>query len=441
MKLRGLLVSAVLLLALALFWKFYNPKPEAPKSSDITPKILALNTADITQVDVKKKDGSENTIEKKDSGKWQITAPRPLPTDQDAVSGMVSSLASLDADRLIEEKASDFGSFGLADPAATVTISTKAGKDWKLLLGDDTPGGNAVYARIDGDPRVFTVSSSNKTSILKSPDEMRDKRLLQVDADKITRVELNVQTKDKAGSIEFGRNRDEWSILKPKPLRADNLQVGELVRKIQDAKMDTSVSSEDAKKAAAAFAAGTPVATVKVTDDSKTQELQVRKNKDDYYAKSNAVDGVYKVASDLGTALDKGLEDFRNKKLFDFNFNEPNKIEMHDGAKSYLFTKSGEDWMSAGKKMDPTSVQSFIDKLRELSATKFADSGFTTPAIDITVTSNDGKHVEKVLISTAGGKYIAKRENEPSLYELDSKTVTDLATGASDVKPTQAAKK
>ena len=97
------------------------------------------------------------------------------------------------------------------------------------------------------------------------------------------------------------------------------------------------MSDEDAKKAADAFASGTPVATVKVTDPSGTQELQVRKNKDDYYAKSSVVAGVYKVSNDLGTGLDKSLDDFRNKKLFDFGFNDPNKIEMHmNGSKSYL---------------------------------------------------------------------------------------------------------
>ncbi len=205
--------------------------------------------------------------------------------------------------------------------------------------------------------------------------------------------------------------------------------------------MDTGVSDEDAKKAVSAFASGTPVATVKVTGPSGTQELQVRKNKDDYYAKSSVVEGVYKVPNDLGTGLDKSLDDFRNKKLFDFGFNDPNKIEMQDGAKSYSFTKSGEDWLSNGKKMDVTSVQSFLDKLRDLSATSFVDSGFTTPVITITVTSNDGKRVERVLISKNAAKYIAQRENEPSLYELDSKTVDDLERSAGDVKPAVAAKK
>ena len=45
--------------------------------------------------------------------------------------------------------------------------------------------------------------------------------------------------------------------------------------------------------------------------------------------------------------------------------------------------KSGEKWQSGGKEMDSTSVQAFLDKLRDLSASKFVDTGFTSPAIDL----------------------------------------------------------
>src|SRR5207237_6963182 len=118
---------------------------------------------------------------------------------------------------------------------------------------------------------------------------------------------------------------------------------------------------------------------------------------------------------EVGQAFDKKLDDFRNKKLFDFGFDEPNKVELHDGAKSYFLTKGGEDWWSDGKKMDASTVQSLIDKVRGLSARKFVDSGFTTRLLEASVTSNDGKRVEKVLVSKNGERYIAKRENELTL--------------------------
>jgi hypothetical protein len=61
--------------------------------------------------------------------------------------------------------------------------------------------------------------------------------------------------------------------------------------------------------------------------------------------------------------------------------------------------------------------------------------------MELTVTSNDGKRVEKASISKSGDTYIAKRENDSSLYQLDSSAVTDLQKLAADVKPAPAAGK
>ena len=108
------------------------------------------------------------------------------------------------------------------------------------------------------------------------------------------------------------------------------------------------------------------------------------------------VEGVHKVSKDLGTGVDKGLDDFRNKKVFDFGFSDPTKIDFKDGTRTATYEKSGDKWMSNGKTMDSTTVQALIDKLRDLAATKFVDSGFTTPLVEITVVSNDGKRTEKV---------------------------------------------
>jgi len=441
MKSRGLMIATVVLAALAgtLYWSnHHKPAGDAAKISvDVPPKILALQEGDIAAIGIKKKGGEEVALAKDGAGKWEIAGPQRAAADQDAVSSMLSTLSSLSSDRLIEEKASNLGQYGLTEPTLQVSVAGKDAKTQKLLVGDDTPSGGGAYAKLEGDPRVFSIASYTKSSLDKSAKDLRGKRLLTVNSEKISRVELISKKQD----IEFGRNKDGWQILKPKPLRADAFRVEELVRNLKDAKMDVSASDADERKAASAFATGSPMATAKVTDESETQELQVRKSKDGYYAKSSAVEGVYKVSDELAQALNKSLDDFRNKKLFDLGFSDPNKIEMHDGPKAYFLTRSGDDWWSDGKKMDASGLLPFVENIRDLSASRFVESGFTTPMLDLTVTSNDGKRVEKILISKDSDSYIARRENETSLYELDLKTVTGLQTSAAELKPAAAPSK
>ncbi len=427
-------MRVVLLAALAggLYYSNKEKAAEAAKPpADQPPKILSLTESDIGKIVLKKK-GADETDLQKTAGKWQITAPMPFAADQDEANRLAGAAAVVNSDRVVEDKASSVSAYGLDSPALEVDITGKGGKISKLKIGDDTPTNSGAYAMLEGDPRVFTVASYVKTGLDKTVNDLRDKRLLTFDQDKLSRVELIAKKQD----IEFGRDKDHWQIVKPKPLRADGNSVDEMLRKLKDAKMDLALSADAAKQAATAFASGTPVATVKLTDPSGTQQIEIRKNKDDYYAKSSAVPGIFKATTDLGTGVDKALDDFRNKKLFDFGFSDPSKIDMHASGKTFAFQKGGDDWFSNGKKLDSLSVQSFLDKLRDLSASKFVDSGtLGAPTMDITVVSNNGKLTEKLLAAKQGSDYIAQRENEPALYGLDAKTIDDLTQAASDVKP------
>jgi hypothetical protein len=91
--------------------------------------------------------------------------------------------------------------------------------------------------------------------------------------------------------------------------------------------------------------------------------------------------------------------------------------------------------MSEGKKMDPLTVENFVGTIRALTATKFVTSGFSSPAINMTVTSNDGKRVEKVQIAKSGNDYIGKREDGSLLYQMDAKNVDDMRKALDGLKP------
>lgn len=426
MKPRGLLIAVVLLALLggAVWWSNRKQAAAAKNPTDTSPKIAAIPDDQIAAIEIKHA-GGETVSAKRENGKWQLTAPQALPADPDAMASLVSSLASVTADKTIEDKATDFSPYGLSTPQLDVTVTRKDGKTDEILLGDDTPTNSGTYARKAGDAHVYTVGSYVKSNFNKTANDLRDKRLMTFDQDKLTRLELA----GKGPAVEFGKNAaNEWAILKPRPLRADGAAVDGLIGKLKDAKMDlTNPDPEAAKK----FAGASKIATATVTDASGTQTLEVRQDKDkNYFAKSSAVEGIYKIASDVGDGLNKSLDDFRNKKLFDFGFSDPSKVDV----KGASYTKSGDKWMSGGKNMDNSSVQNLIDKLRDLAATKFVEKGGGQPVFEATVTSNGGKRVEKVTIDKSGDQYFAQREGEPSIYQLDAKSVEDLQKAASDVK-------
>lgn len=435
MKSVRLLIAALLLAGFSLAIWYSNKKEdekakEPPKET--SPKILAVKEDTIRRMEIKERGGETTVLTRSDAGKWDIVEPKPLAADQGAVTSITTLLANLGSERMVDDHVTDIASYGLAPAAVEIDLTLKDGSKTSLLVGDDNATRSAVYAKVASDPRLFTMASANKTSLDKTSKDLRDKRLMTFDQDKISRVELTA----KKATLEFGRiNQTEWQILKPKPMRADGWQVEDLVNKVKGATMDTGLSEEDAKKLATTFATGTPVAVIKVTDAGGTQTLDVRKVKEDYYAKSSVVDAPAKVTKELATAVDKSVDDFRNKKIFDFGFSDPTHIEIRDGDRRASYDKQGDKWVSNSKTIDSTSIQALIDKLRDLSATKFVDSGFNTPQVELTVVSMDGKRKEKIEIAAAAdGKFIARRDGEAALYELEGPTVSELRGTAADVK-------
>ena len=438
MKMRQLLVAIVVLAALAatLYWS--NHRKPANDSviagpSAANAKIISLNQDDITKLEVKKKDGDDVVLNRVGASNWKITSPKPLVADQDSVSTILYNLSPMDGATLIVEKPADLKQFGLAEPEAQVSATEKDGKTHTILVGDETPTGDAAYVMLSGDSKVYSVPKNTKTNLDKGLKDLRDKRLMPVDFDKLSSMEISGAKLH----LTFGSDDGQWTVRSPANLRGDTSKMETIIEKLRTATMDPGTSDADMKKAASLFASGAPIATVKATDPSGSQELQVRKTSDGYYAKTTAMDGVYKVPNELGDAVNKDAEDFREKRVFDFAEADPDKVELHDGAKGYFLTRSGEDWWSDGKKMDPLSVQEFLRSIRTLTATKFAANGFSSPALSLVVTSKDGKRVEKVDISKSGSGYLAKRADGPALFELDAKAVEDLQKTAGELKPAE----
>ncbi|HEY3742668.1 MAG TPA: DUF4340 domain-containing protein [Bryobacteraceae bacterium] len=434
MQVRGLLIGAAVLALLGggVYWS--NKSKEAESKSgpkDASPKVLALQESDIAQLDFLKKGMPPVVVKRAGEGKWTITEPKPLPADTDAVAAVTGVLANFSSETVAPAPA-DLSPFGLKDPLFTLKVVKKDGKQIEVEVGDNVPVTGSVFVKVAGDPRVFTVGSFNRTALDKQWSDLRDKRLLPVDSDKLSRVEISANGK----SVEFGKNQaGEWQIVKPNPYRADTWGVEELVRKLKDAKLDPAAPAADLEKATKEFASDTPVATAKLTDASGTQQLEIRKSKDKepvYYAKSSAVDGVYKVPADLATALSKPVMDYRNKKLFDFGFTDPSKLEIKVDGKTKACGKNGEKWICDNKEVKPETVSAFVDKIRDLSAKQFIDNPekIAAPDIEITVLTAEGKKSETVRI--AGNR--AARGDEPAMYELDPSNVDGIRQAFSAIK-------
>ena len=95
--------------------------------------------------------------------------------------------------------------------------------------------------------------------------------------------------------------------------------------------------------------------------------------------------------------------------------------------------------MSGSTQFDAGTLQTVIDKLRDLSASKFSEKMTGMQTLTIGVTSGDNHRSEKVTIRQGRHSYNAQRDGEPAVYVIDAKDVDDLQKAISGIKQQQQA--
>src|ERR1700745_3142124 len=105
MKPKGLLIAVALLAVLGGLTGWSNKKQAAAsKTSDTTTKILDIPGNQVQDIVLKK---PTQTVELHREGvnTWKLTQPTQLPADVDAASGLVTTLGTLNADTVVDAKA------------------------------------------------------------------------------------------------------------------------------------------------------------------------------------------------------------------------------------------------------------------------------------------------------------------------------------------------
>jgi len=165
MKPLRLLISVALLAAVGIALWLSNRDEKAKEgkpSADAPPQILAVPPDKVKEIEIKHRGEAAIDVVFDDKGKWQITAPEKLSADVTTIAQITNMASRLNSERVVDANATDLATYGLAPALIEVSITDKSGKKSKLLIGENTPVGANVYAKLDGDPRLFTIAANSK---------------------------------------------------------------------------------------------------------------------------------------------------------------------------------------------------------------------------------------------------------------------------------------
>ena len=424
--LRSFLVLLVVAAGLGGFL-YYDSRREPANPSKQDKVFAGLEADKIEQVIVTSASGEQTTVQKNGSA-WQVTAPVAVAADEAELSGLTSNLASLEVQRVIDEQPTDFKQYGL-DPAKLRVGFKAGGKEHTLLLGDKTPTGADLYARLPDAPRVFLISSYLDATFNKTTFDLRDKTILEVDREKVERVEI--QTGDR--TTTFAKQGSDWRITAPIQARADFGAVEGIVGRLNTSPMK-SVEAGEVKNPAdlAKFGLDKPAATVRVVSGSSEASLAIGKTAGEgtVYARDLSRPLVFTIESGLADELKKPADEFRIKDLFDARAFNTTRIEVTRQGQTLAFEKEKDAWKQVtpvARQADTGKVDALLTALTSTRATgfesKLAATGLDTPELVATIKYEDGKQEEKVTFSKKGADAFARREGDAAAAKIDVPTL------------------
>lgn len=332
--------------ALGGYIYFVEMKRDPSDAPDKKDKIFTIESGKLEELEIKAASG-ETTSLKKQGDNWQVVAPAGIDVDPSEVTSVVSTLESLEMQRSLEDNPKSVAEFGLEPARFSVGFRTAGDPAMKrLLVGKKTPTGGDIYARVEGQPKLFLISAYLEDSLNKTPFNLRDKTVLKIDRVGVDMMAL--EAKD-SPALSFQRKDSEWRFTKPVDARADFSAVDNIVGKVAQAKMKAlepppagkELTPEELKK----YGLDKPQATATLGVGSTRATLALGNKKDDtsIYARDVSRPLVFTVEASLLEDFKHKSADLRKKDVFEFRSFTAVGLDLSLGKDSATFAKVKEE--------------------------------------------------------------------------------------------------
>lgn len=307
-----------------------------------TINILSVDSAKVNGVSIKNKDSLLDFSKGKTD--WILKSPVGLKTNKDQISGLVSGITSLTAEKLIEEKSTNLGQYGLDNPVVEIVVSTSDNKTQTLGLGNKTPTQDGYYLVDKGSSKVYTIYSYSGDQFLDAKNQIRDKTLFTLAADEKTGVVKDVTgvSMDRAGKLLFTakvESDSNWTLTAPFEANANADSMAPII----DAFTKLQVSSfiEDNAADLNKYGLKNPEYALEVdTTKGKNRILlgTIKQGSTEMYAVLDGSKDVFTIEPSTLTFLDKPFKEIIEPFVYITNIDTVTKIDVTMDGQTVIST-------------------------------------------------------------------------------------------------------
>lgn len=399
--------------------------------------ILAFDVKDVTGFEVVLPE--ETLAVEGGPTAWRITRPVTLPADRETVSEFLDKLAGQKVRDFVAEAPASRQPYGLERPAR-VTIHTGPDKDRAsrtLLLGRVDADKKGVYAMRPDEPSVLLLPEEVWKQVPKNVGVLRNKVLVEFEREKLARLELE----SSRGNVVVAREKDEWKIVTPAVLPADQVEVGTLLTKLRDLRAQGFLSDDAAAVPRYLARAEVRVALVDQAGARTTVLLapsrETRGGGPSAYAAVAGKGPVVLVDSKAIADFTRSADDLRDRRLLGaLELRDIKRVRVQAGGQTAVLERSGDtDWRmveptrgaASGSKVDDLLYTLRALRWKEIVAAEGKEPvrfGLDAPTMEVTLYREGGAEILTLQVGKREGELAYLRtKDQPAIYSVESRAL------------------
>jgi hypothetical protein len=212
--------------------------------------------------------------------------------------------------------------------------------------------------------------------------------------------EIEITPAQGAVAIKFVKDGEKWKIAAPIEGPAESAAVMADATKIKDLKYSRAFSKNDAERPTDSMTSlNNPQRIVKLTDKTgKSTVVKVGLRQalsSGTYVQKDGDDTIYLADADLNAEMQKGLDEFRGKRVTEFAQNDATRIEV-SGEQQYTLSKNNDQWTVDSPikgRADKVAVNKILSAASNMTAMKYVDDnpknlrpyGLEPPRLTVTI--------------------------------------------------------
>jgi hypothetical protein len=408
--------------------------------------ILSLDRSGVTGLEVRSR-GVELSAEAGGASEWRMVKPKRLPADRDRILDLIDKVQFTKVKEFVADSPKSLARYGLDQPTE-VTFWTGKEKDRtakSLLIGALDSKKKGVYAKRAGEPSVFLVEEEIWKLIPKSVSELREKRLVALNREKVEQIALE----SPRGKVLLVKEGEKWVIQGPEKLKADETEVNKLLSTAQGLKAEEFIG-EDA--AAVSRVLAKPELRLAFTEQGapapKVLLLAQARDRGKVYAGLAGQGPLTLVASSALSDLAKSVTDLRDRSLLGFfDHRDVKKIQLKTGGQVILIERKGEEeWQLVEPRKGTARASKITELLWNLRTAKWSEIvspngedparfGLDAPTSEITLWKADGIEIGALIVGRKeNATTYLRTKASPAIYAVDSKALGEFPKSPDDLQ-------